>query len=67
MTTLVLKFEGNDVALGAWNAEGFAAHTTIHAPEATADILLPIPFDEFLALIAEGGMVVDLRKLQEEK
>jgi hypothetical protein len=67
MTILVLRINGVDTAVQAWNAESIRNSTVILIPEATVDVPVNIPFAEFLALIAEGGKIVDLRKLQESK
>jgi hypothetical protein len=67
MTILVLRINGVDTAIQAWNAEAILNSIVIYIPEATLDVPVNIPFDEFIALIAEGGKIVDLRKLQEEK
>jgi hypothetical protein len=67
MTVLVLKHEDSRLAFGSWNAMAEGGTTIINIPDSPVEFIVPITFDDFLALIAEGGKIVDLRKLQEEK
>jgi hypothetical protein len=69
MTTLVFNDQGLPVATEQWTAaqRGSEYITIFFSLNLQGRISVQIPFVEFLTLIAEGGKIVDLRKLQEEK
>jgi hypothetical protein len=72
MTTLVLNYtEGQKkwvVATNSWTvAESWPDRCSIHNLGLYGDdVVIYVTMAEFMTLIAEGGKVVDLRKLQEE-
>jgi hypothetical protein len=73
MTTLVFNFrhEGGKCVVAS-NQFTVAAcvdgHCTLDGHGLMGErVIIYCTMDEFLALIAEGGKIVDLRKLQEEK
>jgi hypothetical protein len=73
MTMLVFNYtEGLKawvIASNSWTvAESWKNKCTIHNFGLHGDdVLIHASMDEFLALIVEGGKIVDLRKLQEER
>jgi hypothetical protein len=75
MTVLVFKSAVQTIATEAWVATVFKSSygppcIQIHVLSPLAGILgnplahIDLSMDEFLSLIAEGGKIVDLRKLQ---
>ena len=67
MTILVFKAGVNTVAIESWKAIEYASTKDavyIYTTD-TDSVRLNISIDEFIQAVAEGGKIVDLRKIQE--
>lgn len=72
MTILVFNYGDDPVVTSSWSASGNQEETGIIClclePRIEMDIIkIPIGIGDFIALIADAGKVLDLRKLQEWK
>lgn len=71
MTVLVFNSHGRTLVRDGWTVSAKAknsAQIVIHAAETDPDCAINgVTLDEFLALLAEGGKIVDVRHLQEPK
>jgi hypothetical protein len=69
MTILILVDQGLEVASQEWTAAdaGHGKTFIFSVLMVRCRLSIDIPFEEFIGLIAEGGKIVDLRKLQEPR
>lgn len=67
MTVLVFNMAGQSQAVSGWEARDEPNGIWVWGCAGGTACRLDIAFDEFLALLAEGGKIVDVRHLQETK
>ena len=67
MTVLVFNSDGLTAATELWTVAAVKTEDNVALMTPARTLNLEITMSEFLALIADGGKIVDLRKLQESK